>query len=123
LQPSDSPTTGIYPRDKTPSVQRTAKNPASLNDDGETDAFESRESNSGSSNFPKKNATQPDHSSIKVPAATDDDATPAGGASSDEEEIAAKAARPIGRWVARKKTAQGPAFPEVAQTGAKHPKR
>jgi hypothetical protein len=126
LQPtSDSPPTAILPRDngKTPSVQRTAKNPASLNDDEETDAFENRESNSGNTKIPKKNATRPEHGSIKVPAATDDDVTPAAGSSSDEEEIAATDARPVGRWVARKKTVKGPAFPEVAQTGAKHPKR
>src|SRR6185312_14846969 len=86
---------------------------ASLNaDDEDGDAFENRSSNSRGSKSPRK--TDPENGSIKVPAATDDEVAPA--SASDEEEIAGTESRPIGRWVARKKTKSisGPAFPEVA---------
>ena len=61
--------------------------------------------------------------SIKVPASTEEELPPAG--ASDETEIAANVDRPIGRWVARKKTksVSGPAFPEMAQTDGKTARR
>jgi hypothetical protein len=122
LQPTpNSEATAILPKgsSKGPAPERTAKRPEPLNGGEDEDAFENR---GGSSELKKKSTTRPDHGSIKVPATTDEEVTPA--AASDDEEIASRSERPIGRWVARKKTknASGPAFPEVAQaakTGAK----
>jgi hypothetical protein len=117
MQPTpSSDATAIMPKNsgKGPSPERISKNPASLNaDDEDGDAFENRSSNSRDSKAPRK--TNPSQGAIKVPAATDDEVAPA--SASDEEEIAGKDSRPIGRWVARKKTmsVSGPAFPEVAQ--------
>lgn len=120
LQPTpDSERIAIQPRNssKAATGSRAAKVPTPLNDDSDLDAFESRSSNSGNSATPKKTPTRPDQGSIKVPATTDEDAVPASSASADEEEVAASGWRPVGRWVARKKTKSesGPAFPELAQ--------
>jgi hypothetical protein len=119
LQPTPkSDATAILPKNggKTPNPDRMATRPAPLNGDDEDDkdAFDR-----GDSKGNKKTSYQPEQGSIKVPAASDDEAT-----SADEEEIA-KADRPIGRWVARKKTkaADGPAFPEVAQAWKSRAKR
>ncbi len=118
LQPTpNSEATAILPKNsgKTPSPERTAKRPDPIeNNEDDGDTFDDR---SGSSNS-KKRDIQPRSSSIKVPAASDEEANPA---ASDEAEIASRSERPIGRWVARKKTktVSGPAFPEVAQSGKK----
>jgi hypothetical protein len=111
LQPTpNSEATAILPKNsgKTPNPDRMAKRPSPLNGDDEDDkdAFDRGESKGN-----KKTSYQPEQGSIKVPATPDQEVT-----ASDAEEIA-KADRPIGRWVARKKTKMtGPAFPEVAQT-------
>jgi hypothetical protein len=118
LQPTpNSEATAIMPKNsgKGPSPERISKNQGSLNNDEDEDAFNSRSSNSRGSKSPRK--TDPENGSIKVPAATDDEVAPA--SASDDEEIAGNNSRPIGRWVARKKSksVSGPAFPEVAQAG------
>jgi hypothetical protein len=119
LQPTpSSEATAILPknRDKGPSPERTAKRPDPLdNNDDEGDTFD----RSGSGDSKKKSS----QNSIKVPVSTDEEISPA--AASEEAEIAARADRPVGRWVARKKTksASGPAFPEVAQSGSKTARR
>src|SRR5262249_10204625 len=107
LQPTpNSEATAILPKgsSKNSAPERTAKRPEPLNSGDDEDAFENRE-------LKKKSG------SIKAPAARDDGMTPV--SDSDEQEIASRSERPIGKWVARKKTksASGPAFPEVAQTG------
>jgi len=118
LQPTpNSEATAILPKNsaKGPNPDRMAKRPM-LNDGEDEATFDRSEPKAK-----KKTATQPEQGSIKVPTTSDDEVTPA---AADEEEIA-KADRPIGRWVARKKskTASGPAFPEVAQTWKKGTKR
>jgi len=119
LQPTNDATPiAIKPKNssKAAATERTAKNvPSNLNDDD--DAFE-RDNNSGNSKSPKSG-------SIKVPA-TNGNGMPASGTAAEEEEIV-KAERPIGRWVARKKTkaraVEGPSFPEVAQARVKASKK
>ena len=116
LQPTpDSEVMAIKPKgsNKSSSPERIVKRPDPINrDDDEGDTFDDR---SGSGNSRKKDVDK-DINSIKVPAVKDDDANPT---TSDEAEIASRSERPIGRWVARKKsrTVSGPAFPEVAQSG------
>jgi hypothetical protein len=121
LQPTnDSERIAIKPKNggKSTTPGRTAKNiPSNLNDDDE-DAFERNDNNSGNSKPPRS-------SSIKMPPATNGEVIPATGVAAEEEIV--KAERPIGRWVARKKTnskavdglVDGPAFPEIAQTRVK----
>jgi hypothetical protein len=114
LQPTpSSDATAIMPRNSSKAASPITKNPASLNSEDDEEPFNSRSSNSRGSKTPKK--SDPENGAIKVPAATDDEVAPA--SASDEEEIASTDSRPIGRWVARKKTksVSGPSFPEVAQ--------
>ncbi len=103
--------------------ERTAKRQSPLNEDDAEDAFRERDSNSGNSKPSKKSGT--DQGSIKVPAADEENAGPAKAASSSDVEVAVDSDRPIGRWVARKKTkgVNGPAFPEMAQAGVDRVKR
>lgn len=131
LQPTaDGERIAIQPRDsRKAATERTSKNPASLNraDEGDGDVFPDRSgSNSGNSKPPRKTSLRPDdQGSIRIPAASEDGITPAAGAAADENELAQKAKRPIGQWVARKRTqsVSGPAFPEIAQTETKRSKR
>jgi hypothetical protein len=113
----DSEVMAIKPKNsnKSSSPERIVKRPDPIDrGDDEGDTFDDR---SGSGNLKKKDVQQ-DVNSIKIPAATEDDANPA---TSGDAEIASRSERPIGRWVARKKTraASGPAFPEIAQSGKK----
>lgn len=122
LQPTPTgAATAILPKNggKGSSPERMARRPADdLN--GDDDTFESRDSDSSKKS--KANSTRPDHGSIKVPTSIDEDAAPAARASADDEEIATRETRPIGRWVARKKskTISGPAFPEIAQAAERN---
>lgn len=120
LQPTnDSKTIAIQPKNssKAAAPERTAKNVPSNLEDSDEDAFERSDNNSGNT---KKS------SSIKSKKIV----IPASGVSEDDEAIV-KAERPIGRWVARKKTkaksedsvVEGPAFPEIAHSGAKRTKK
>jgi hypothetical protein len=114
LQPTpSSDATAIMPKNSSKAASPITKNPSSLNSEDDEEPFNSRSSNSRGSKTPKK--TDPENGAIKVPAATDDEVAPA--SASEEEEIASTDSRPIGRWVARKKTksVSGPSFPEVAQ--------
>jgi hypothetical protein len=119
LQPTpNSEATAILPknRDKGPSPERISKRPDPLDrEDEDGDTFD----RSGSGDSKKKSS----QNSIKVPVSTDEEIAPA--AATEEAEIAANENRPIGRWVARKKakSASGPAFPEVAQSGGKTARR
>ena len=126
LQPTNDATPiAIKPKNggKSAAAERTAKNVPSNLEDSDDDAFERNDNNSGNSK-PQKNG------SIKVPASTKGNVIPASGIAAEEEEIV-KAERPIGRWVARKKTkvkaaeglVEGPAFPEIAQTRFKGSKK
>jgi hypothetical protein len=122
LQPTDGATPiAIKPKNssKAASTERTAKNVQSNLEDSDEDAFEQRNDNNSGNPKPRKSGA------IKVPA-TNGNVIPASGASAEEEELV-KAERPIGRWVARKKTkaksADGPAFPEVAQSRVKGSKK
>jgi hypothetical protein len=117
LQPTpSSEATAILPRNSSKAASPVTKQPSSLNNslnnEDDEDAF-NRSSNSRGSKTSRK--TDPENGAIKVPASTDEDVAPASAA--DDEEIAAADSRPIGRWVARKKskTVSGPAFPEIAQ--------
>jgi len=125
LQPTnDSTPIAIKPKnaDKSTATERTAKNVRSDLEDSDENAFERNDNNSGGSKSPKSG-------SIKVPA-TKSHVMPASGVAAEEEEIVT-AERPIGRWVARKKTkanaadsvVEGPAFPELAQTRVKRSKK
>jgi len=119
MAPSTGSTSTATPGSTNPG--RTAKNvPSDLESDD--DAFEPRsDKNSGGSKSQKIN-------SIKVPAKGH--MMPASGAATDDEELV-KAERPVGRWVARKKTKSeasdvvldGPAFPEIAQARVKRAKK
>jgi len=122
LQPTpNAEATAILPKNgaKGPNPERMAKRP--MLNEGEDEATFDRSEPKAKKKTPP---TQPEQGSIKVPAPSDDEVTPAAGVAADEEEIA-KADRPIGRWVARKKakTVSGPAFPEVAQAGKTGAKR
>lgn len=123
---NNTDTIAIQPKNtsKAPAVDRTTKRQTPLNEAAEEEAFPERDSNSGNKP-PKKGATQPFHGSIKAPAADEDEVVPAKATSASEVEVAADTDRPIGRWVARKKTKSvtGPAFPEVAQAGGDRSKR
>jgi hypothetical protein len=118
LQPTpSSEATAILPRNSSkaasPVTKNPSSNPSSLNNEDDDEPFNSRSSNSRGSKTLKK--TDPENGAIKVPATTDDEVAPA--SATEEEEIAGTDERPIGRWVARKKTktVSGPAFPEIAQ--------
>ena len=125
LQPTNDATpTAINPKNggSSRATERTAKNvPSNLEDSD--DAFE-RNDNSGSSK-PLKSG------SIKVPAARNGNVIPAASGVSAEDEEFVKAERPIGRWVARKKSkahtenglVEGPTFPEIAQIRVKGSKK
>ena len=126
LQPAnDTTTTAIKPKNSgtSPAPERTAKNVPSDLEENDDNAFDRKDNNSSGS---KPRAIN----SIKRTDATRGSVIPASGTSSDEEEIV-KAERPIGRWVARKKSKakaadgllEGPSFPEIAQTGAKGVKK
>jgi hypothetical protein len=120
LQPTpDAGATAILPKDtpKKAPVERSAKLPES--EGGDEDDFDTRESDAGESNIKGKKTTR---SSLKIPAAEEREektVVPAKG----EREVAGKTStRPLGKWVARKKTqpaSDGPAFPEmtIARTG------
>ena len=111
--PAQGERTAIMPRDtrKAAAPERPAARHDSLNDD--EDAF---------NRDPKSGELRKDRSSLQ-PTSGGDDVVPASAAS--DEEIAAKSDRPIGRWVARKKSkgVSGPSFPEVAQIGELSRKR
>jgi hypothetical protein len=123
LQPTtEAETIAIRPKSSSNAATpgKAAKRHSDLNDD-EDDAFDRNDSGTGGSKPSKKSSAQPDHGSIKVPAATDG-FIPADGAGAEEEIVTAQ--KPIiGRWVARKKTKvnseAGPVFPEIANVGAK----
>ena len=126
LQPTNDATPiAIKPKNagSSTATERTAKNvPSNLEDSD--DAFEPRNDNNSGNSKPLKSSL------IKVPASTNGNVIPASGGSADEEEIV-KAERPIGRWVARKKSkvkaadglVEGPNFPEIAQTRVKRSKK
>jgi hypothetical protein len=118
LQPTDNSTpVAIKPKnaDKSGAPERTAKKTPSDMEDSDEDAFERRPPKSGSIKVPAKNRN----------------VIPASGVSADDEEFVKAEPRPIGRWVARKKTksnaadsvVEGPVFPEIAQAGGKGSKK
>jgi hypothetical protein len=124
LQPTNDATPiAIKPKNSGTSTtpERTAKKTPTELEESDDDVFD-RNANPGSTK-PRKNG------SIKVPSATNGDVIPATGAAVEEEIV--DAARPIGRWVARKKRkakatdglVEGPAFPEVAQVRVKGMKK
>jgi hypothetical protein len=123
LQPtSDAKTIAIQPKNSSNAAapEKTAKRHSDLVD-GEDDAFDRPEPGAGGSKPPKKTSVQPDHGSIKVPAATDG-VIPAEATDGEEEIVTAQ--KPVfGRWVARRKTQaksdEGPVFPEIANVGKK----
>ena len=114
-----APATTPAPRaalQSTPQGERTAINPRETRKAASPEQPKRHESlNSEEDAFerdPKSGELRKDHSTLRP---TNDDVTPVGATS--DAEVAKKSERPIGRWVARKKSKSvaGPSFPEVAQ--------
>ena len=118
IKPKNSGTYCASPRTD---GQERSVGPSKRMDDN---AFDRKDNNSGSSKPRAINSI----SNGRI--ATNVSVVPASGTSVEDEEIV-KSERPIGRWVARKKTKvkaedgqmEGPSFPEIAQTGVKGVKK
>ena len=121
LQPvPESKGTAIMPKNASDATKITKRINDDLNDDDDTVP----RGNSNGDKKPGKVIPQSgeDQGSIRVPGAGGDGVNRDPSVSADDQEYAVNE-RPIGRWIARKRvkpqSSEGPAFPEVAQAGAK----